>query len=181
MAQHNFPLRGSQILLKPFLATDINDIYVSWLNNKNVMKFSNQRFFVHDNFSCMRYQASFKGSDNLFLGIHSLSEDRLIGTMTAYISRNHGTADVGIMIGDRSLWGMGYGLDAWVTMIDWLLGSKGIRKLTAGTLACNLGMIKVMEQSGMTLEGARKSQEIIEGHPVDVLYYAKFNECKVST
>ena len=70
---------------------------------------------------------------------------------------------------------MGYGLDAWITMTNWLLARKDIRKLTAGTLACNSGMIKLMERSGMVLEATRKSQEIVEKCPVDMLYYAKFN------
>ena len=79
------------------------------------------------------------------------------------------------MIGDKTVWGLGYGQDAWNTLAKWLLARGDIRKLTAGTLACNYGMIKVMERSGMTLEAVRKAQEIVEGHPVDILYYAKFN------
>jgi ribosomal-protein-alanine N-acetyltransferase len=175
MAENSFSLIGEAIVLKPFLAADINDAYIGWLNDQNVMKFSNQRFFVHSMDSCLRYQASFEGTDNLFMSIRRLSDDKLIGTLTAYVASNHGTVDVGIMIGDSTVWGMGCGLDAWNTMTDWLLGRKGIRKLTAGTLACNVGMIKLMERSGMVLEAIRKSQEIVEGVPVDMLYYAKFN------
>lgn len=176
MAKNTFFLRGNKISLKPFLVADINDEYINWLNDKNVMKFSNQRFFVHSYESCMLYRASFEGTENLFIGIHRLSDDKLIGTLTAYFSTNHGTVDVGIMIGNSSLWGMGFGLDAWITFTNWLLGLKGIRKLTAGTLAPNLGMIKLMERSGMILEATRKFQEIFEGRPEDILYYAKFNE-----
>ena len=95
--------------------------------------------------------------------------------MTAYISEHHGTVDVGIMIGNKSTWGLGYGQDAWDTLTNWLLEQKNIRKLTAGTLACNYGMIKLMERSGMTLEAVRKSQEIVDSQPVDLLYYSKFN------
>jgi len=175
MAEIFFSLIGDKIVLKPFSVADINDSYIGWLNDQNVMKFSNQRFFVHNMESCLRYQASFEGTDNLFIGIRRLSDDKLIGTLTAYVAKNHGTVDVGIMIGDCSVWGMGYGLDAWITMTNWLLARKDIRKLTAGTLACNLGMIKLMERSGMVLEAKRKSQEIVEKCPVDMLYYAKFN------
>ena len=175
MAENSFPLRGNTIVLKPFLVADINDVYIGWLNDQNVVKYSNQRFFAHNMESCLRYQASFEGTDNLFMGIRRLLDDKLIGTLTAYVANNHGTVDVGIMIGDCSVWGMGYGLDAWITMTNWLLARKDIRKLTAGTLACNSGMIKLMERSGMVLEATRKSQEIVEKCPVDMLYYAKFN------
>ena len=46
--------------------------------------------------------------------------------------------------------------------------------VTAGTLACNLGMVKLMERSGMTLEGVRKAQELVDGVPEDVVLYARF-------
>jgi len=175
MADQDFSLKGGKVVLKPFLIADINDTYIGWLNDKNVMKYSNQRFLLHGMDSCLRYQASFEGTNNLFMAIRRLSDNDLIGTLTAYIASNHGTVDVGIMIGNQSIWGMGYGLDAWITMTNWLLRRKDIRKLTAGTLACNFGMIKLMERSGMVLEATRKDQEMVDGKAVDILYYAKFN------
>ena len=35
-------------------------------------------------------------------------------------------------------------------------------------------MVKIMEQSGMELEAVRSRQELIEGQPVDLLYFARF-------
>jgi ribosomal-protein-alanine N-acetyltransferase len=175
MVKNDLPLMGNKVEIKRFLASDISNDYISWLNDKNIMRYSNQRFLVHSMDSCLQYYAAFEGSDNLFMGIHRLSDNKLIGTMTAYISKNNGTVDVGIMVGDQCVWGMGYGLDAWITVTNWLLTCQNIRKLTAGTVACNFGMIKLIERSGMILEATRKAQKIIDGCPVDVLYYAKFN------
>lgn len=175
MAESGLILRGSKVLLRPFTASDIDDAYIHWLNDPDVVRFSNQRFLSHDRRSCLRYLASFEGTTNLFMSAHRLSDDRPIGTLTAYVSNHHGTADVGIMIGDKSAWGLGYGQDAWNTLTNWLLARENIRKLTAGTLACNFGMIKLMERSGMVLEAVRKAQEIVEGCPEDILYYATFH------
>lgn len=170
-----FTLRGDKVILRRFNTSDIDDSYIGWLNNPDVVRFSNQRFLTHDRASCLRYLASFEGTKNMFMSVRRLSDGRLVGTLTAYVSSHHGTVDAGIMIGDKSVWGGGYGQDAWDTLTKWLLGRDDIRKLTAGTLACNYGMIKLMERSGMTLEAVRKAQEIVEGQPVDILYYAKFN------
>lgn len=175
MGESSFSLSGDKVLLKSFSVSDINDAYIGWLNDPNVVKFSNQRFLKHDRESCLRYQASFEGTGNLFMSVRRLSDDSLIGTLTAYVARHHGTVDVGILIGDKSVWGQGYGQDAWDTLTNWLLGREDIRKLTAGALACNFGMIKLMERSGMILEAVRKAQEIVEGRPEDILYYAKFH------
>ncbi len=167
-------LRGKKVLLRPFTQADIDDRYIAWLNDPAVVRLSNQRFRKHNRESSLNYLRSFSGTANLFLSARALSDDRQIGTLTAYFSLHHGTVDVGIMIGDTSVWGQGYGQDAWNTLTNWLLEQKGIRKLTAGTTSVNYGMIKLMERSGMTLEAVRKAQEIVDGVPVDILYSAKF-------
>jgi RimJ/RimL family protein N-acetyltransferase len=79
------------------------------------------------------------------------------------------------MIGDRSCWGMGFGQSAWNCLGDFLLCGLEIRKLTGGTLRGNLAMVSIMEKFGMTLEGIRREQEVVEGSLQDLVYYAKFN------
>lgn len=169
-------LHGTLVTLRPFVEADITDAYVGWLNDARVTRFSNQRFLKHDSTSCQRYFRSFEGSDNLLISVVRREDDKAIGTMTAYISRHHETADIGLLIGDPYTWGKGYGQDAWVTLCNWLLGNTGIRKLTAGAVAPNKAMLRIMERSGMQLEGSRKAQELIEGRAEDMHYYGRFKD-----
>ena len=162
------------MVLAPFTADDIGPAYVGWLNDPEVVRFSNQRFRTHDVATCQAYFASFQGSANLFVGVRLRAENRLVGTMTAYRAVHHGTVDIGIMIGDRTCWGQGVGQEAWDLLLGWLLARPDIRKATAGTLACNRGMVRLIERSGMTIEGVRVAQEIVEGEPQDILLYGKF-------
>ncbi len=166
-------LRGDRVRIDSLTTADVSPTYVGWLNDPEVVRFSNQRFRSHDLDSCRAYLASFAGSANLFLSVKTLS-GRAIGTITAYRAVPHQTVDVGIMIGDRACWGGGYGQDAWNTVLAWLLGQPEIRKATAGTLACNRGMVRLMERSGMMLEGTRRAQEIVDGAPHDVVLFGKF-------
>lgn len=167
-------LRGRLLELRPFTEADITPAYLGWLNDPVVTRYSNQRFRKHDADSALAYLRGFDGGPNLFFSAHRIDDGQAVGTLTAYIAPPHGTADVGIMIGERSAWGRGLGQDAWDTLLQWLLQERGLRKVTAGALACNLGMLRLMERSGMQLEGARRAQEIVEGEAVDVLYYARF-------
>ena len=166
-------LRGDKVRLDSFVDADLSDAYIGWLNDPEVTRFSNQRFRQHSRESCGAYLASFEGTPNDFLSVKT-NDGKAIGTMTIYRSVAHGTADVGIMIGDRNYWKGGYGQDAWNTLLDWLLSQGGVRKVTAGTLSCNRGMVRLMERSGMVLEGTRRAQEIVDGEPHDILLYAKF-------
>jgi len=167
-------LAGRLTLLRPFTAADISNEYLGWLKDPEVVRFSNQRFRVHTRETALAFVNSFAGSGNLFLGIRLAENQRLVGTITAYRSQPHQTADMGILIGDRDCWGKGIGLDAWASLMDYLLNICRLRKVTGGTLRCNVGMVRIMERSGMILEAVRIQQELVDQVPQDALYYAKF-------
>lgn len=169
----DLPLRGELVDIRVFGPDDITDAYVGWLNDPVVVRYSNQRFRTHDRQSCADYLSTFAGSDNLFLSVRRRDTGQAIGTMTVYFSRYHRTADVGIMIGASDAWGRGYGQDAWSTVVNWLAGRAGMRKVTAGALASNVPMIRLMERAGMVREAVRARQELMDGEPVDIVLYAR--------
>jgi ribosomal-protein-alanine N-acetyltransferase len=167
-------VHGAKVWLQPFVQADITDRYLGWLNDPQVVRFSNQRFRKHDMANSRSYLASFDGTDNLFLSVRRADTGVAVGTLTVYVTRHHGTADVGILIGDTTVWGLGLGQDAWDTISNWLLQHANVRKITAGTLACNHGMLAVMKRSGMHYEATRMAQEIVAGQAEDIVYYARF-------
>ncbi len=176
MTKRFSPLICERVSLQPVCVNDITNEYVEWLNNPEVVKFSNQRFVKHTLESSLQYLHSFSGTGNLYLSIKDKRSHRLIGSITAYIEPKHGTADMGLMIGNHEVWGQGFGLETWSNLMEYLLNTENLRKVTGGTLATNLGMIKIMERSGMHLEATRQKQEIVDGVPVDILYFAKFKD-----
>lgn len=170
--QHlNLRLTGQWVTLRPFAEADIIPAYVDWLSDSELMKYSNQRFRKHSVSSCRDYLASFKNSDNLFMAI--FRDAQLIGTMTAYVSAIHQTADMGLLIGAQCQ-GQGLGKDAWSTLMDYLF-RVGTRKVTGGTLRCNSAMVRIMEGSGMQADGVRAAQELVDGKSEDIVYFARFN------
>jgi RimJ/RimL family protein N-acetyltransferase len=169
-----FPLIGRKVTLTRFGEQDITERYIGWLNDPVVTRYSNQRFHRHDRKSSRRYLTSFEGTPNLFVSVRRTEDDAAIGTMTVYVSPHHGTADIGILIGDRAVWGRGYGQDAFNALVNFLAREPQVRKITCGTLACNAPMIRLAEHSGMQPDGRRISQELVDGEPVDILYFARF-------
>ncbi len=169
------PLYGRKVELHPFVLQDITPTYIGWLNDPQVTKFSNQRFYLHDEVTSKAYLATFFCTDNIFCSIRTRIDGNAVGTITAYINRHHETADIGLMIGNPASWGKGFGQDAWDTLSDWLLNVIHVRKLTAGTAIGNTGMVKIMQRSGMTKEAVRCAQEIIDGQPHDIVYFARFH------
>lgn len=172
--RQSFPLRGRNVELRLFGEEHINEQYLGWLNDPEVVRYSNQRFQRHDVSSSRAYLQSFQGSGNLFLAIQMAHNGKFVGTMTVYFSIPHETADMGILIGDRSCWGQEVGTDAWSTLMSLLLESGKVRKVTGGTLRCNVGMVKVMLKTGMSPDGVRTGQELVEDVPQDILHFARF-------
>lgn len=167
-------LSTSRIRIREFKEVDITDTYLSWLNDPIVTRFSNQRFRRHTFESSRAYVASFAGTKNSFLLLEQSTNGCPIGTATIYRQTQHGTADIGLMIGDRKCWGKGYGREAWEALLLSLLEETGMRKVTGGTTRSNEAMVRIMEHSGMTLEAVRLRQELIEGKTVDLLYFSRF-------
>lgn len=168
------PLAGDRVLVRPFMAEDISEAYLGWLRDPEVVRFSSQRFRVHTLETCQAYLASFKCSANHFLAICDRQSGAILGTLTVYRSVPYGTADIGIMVGERQVWGQGVGSEAFCLVLSALKESGVIRKITAGTLAVNRGMVRIMEKAGMQHEATRRAQELLDGQPVDVVYHANF-------
>ena len=169
-----FPLSGSKIELRPFTRNHVTTEYLDWLRDPEVLRFSNQRFKKHDQKFSLAYLQSFEKTKNLFLAIHLLATGGFVGTVTAYFSAQHQTADIGLMVGDKSVWGRGIGSDAWLTLMQLLMNSFKIRKITGGTARSNSGMVRIMLKAGMLPDGVRVGQELVDGIPEDILYFARF-------
>lgn len=164
-------LAGDKVVLREFAQEHLTENYVSWLNDSETMKFSENRHRNHTLESCTAYFQSFQGTPHFFFAIEL--DGLHVGNINAYVDRANETADVGILIGERSAWGKGVGLDAWRTMCRFLL-EQGVRKITAGTAATNLGMVKIFQKSGMVEDGVRRKQLLIDGEAVDIVYAALF-------
>lgn len=147
--------------------------YSSWLNDRDVVRYSEQRHFKHTAKSVQSYLDGFDHLSSHIWAIHLVTEDRRhVGNITAHRDVNNNIADMGIMIGDKSVWGQGIGTLAWETISNWLLGD-GIRKIEAGCMATNSGMIKIFDRTGMKFEGKR-DQHFRHGETyVDMLYYGR--------
>lgn len=99
-----------------------------------------------------------------------------IGNINAYVDVHNKTADIGIMVGERAVWGRGFGAEAWIAVCKFLFDELKLRKLTAGTVADNHGMLGIMRKSGMHEEARRRRQMLIGGREVDMIYVAMFRE-----
>jgi len=169
-------IKTERVMLEPFSEKYLSEEYVAWLNDPELMKFSENRHRTHTIDSCRNYLESFENSPNFFWAITLRDSGEHIGNINAYIDTNNSVADVGLLIGEKSVQGKGYGLEAWMAVLDFLLKKQRIRKITAGTMSVNKGMLKIMQRSGMIEDGICKSQFLLNGKEIDAAHMAIFNK-----
>ena len=124
---------------------DISNVYLSWLNDRWLMRYSRQRNCVHTLETARAYLASFRQSRNRFVAIRCRRTRELLGTATIFWHTQEERADVGILIGKP---GLGYGKEAFCAIVDGLIAS-GVPRVTAGTSVSNGAMIRLALSAGM--------------------------------
>ena len=163
-------LNTERLTLMPFSAEFLTQGYVAWLNEPEVVRFSEQRHRSHTVESCRRFAEAFAGGPNhLWAIIEKEQGFGHIGNINTNVDAPNRTADIAILIGDKRAWSQGLGGEAWNAVVNYLLGPAGMRKVTAGAIAENKAMVAIMRASGMAEEGRRRNQMLLGDRPVDVI------------
>jgi RimJ/RimL family protein N-acetyltransferase len=167
-------IQNGRIRLAPFSVRHLTQEYIGWLNDKSLMRYSEQKFCQHSIESSRDYMFSFVGTPNFFWAIEDSTNDKHVGNLNAYVDPRNQTADLGILVGGAPSTSQGIGTEAWMAACDFLFRYSGMRKITAGTLGVNKPMIRVFEKAGMQDDGIRARHVVWEGGEVDMLHFALF-------
>jgi Acetyltransferases, including N-acetylases of ribosomal proteins len=169
-------VQGPRIRLLPFAERFLTQRYVDWLNDPDLMRFSEQRHRRHTMASNAEYVRSFDQPNRYLWAIIDRDDELHVGNVNAYVDANNGVADIGLLIGERGRQGRGLGAEAWMGAIHALFLGAGVRKITGGCAALNLAMIRIMQSAGMVEDGTRRAHVVIDGIAVDVVHRALFRD-----
>jgi len=168
-------IRTPRLVICPFNDRHLNERYVQWLNDKEVVSFSEQRHRHHTFESCAVYWQQIRNSSTLFWAIESRDPELgHLGNISVSFDYANSVADVAILLGEKKIWGRGFGKEAFGAVCEFLLRHESIRKISAGTMACNHGMRGVMRQVGMKDDGYRKRHYELDGEEVDAVFGALY-------
>lgn len=168
-------IESSRLVLAPFQEHHLSERYVQWLNDPDVVQFSENRHRIHSLRSCEQYWRATVEAGNILWAIERKEENNLhIGNLAAYIDTNNAIAELAIIIGERRSWSQGLGLEAWQAAMDWLLDRAKVRKVHAGTMAANSPMLRIFEKSGMSTECVRPRHFLLNNTPMDIVFAGKF-------
>jgi ribosomal-protein-alanine N-acetyltransferase len=156
---------GTRVGLREIAAADVTERYVGWLNDPVTAQFLESRFALHTIESVGDFVAQQLADPAvLMLAIVELDGGAHVGNIkVGPLSPHHGTADVGLLIGERAVWGRGYGTEAIRLATQLGFERLGARKLTASCYSDNAGSAAAFRRAGWTDEGVRPAQFVGAG------------------
>ena len=86
----------SNLKILPFEKKHFTKRYISWLNDKDVVKFSEQRHQKHTRKTCQSYIKSLKKNRGKLFAIELLNR-RHIGNISVHRNIKNSTAEIGIL------------------------------------------------------------------------------------
>jgi RimJ/RimL family protein N-acetyltransferase len=162
----NRTLNGVNIHLRGLNPEDNFCSYFEWFSDQDVMRFLEVRFNPPSSIlDLANFVTSMNESQNsIMAGIFLNDSKAHIGNIKiGSIDKNHSTADVGYLIGERSAWGKGYASQAIQLMVGYAFSDLNLIKLTAGCSQGNEGSRKALINAGFSQEGFLASQLMVDG------------------
>jgi [ribosomal protein S5]-alanine N-acetyltransferase len=179
-------IRGERVTLEIFGKEHITDAYRRWLNDPEVNLFTSRGYYPVTEAECDRYVQICQSPDRIVLAIKDMNE--VFCDKKGNISHHLGnislqkidilsrSAELAIMIGEKSAWGKGYGLEASRLLCAHGFNQLGLHRIYCGTHAKNFGMQKLAFKLGMKEEGASRQAIFKDGVFADVIHYGMLKE-----
>ena len=137
---------------KNFLISHITKEYINWLNDKRVVKFTEQRFFKHDESSVKKFVLkNLNSKKNYLFGI--FFKKKHVGNIKlGPIDKKYKKSDISYIIGKSRLWNKGIATKSIAMISSFAFKILNIKTLRAGSYLSNIGSIKVLEKNGLSFQ-----------------------------
>jgi len=169
---------GQRVSLRPFERSDVGGDYREWINDPDVVRFlASGAFPQTDDALLAYYESNARSDEQVLFAIMEKENGRHIGNARIYsIDWINRKACRGIMIGDKSCWSKGYGVEVINLLSYYAFEILNLRKLTSSTVGDNIGIMKVNEKCGYRQEGCLREEFYRFDRYHDVIYWGILKE-----
>ena len=147
--------------------------YASWMQDPEVRRYLESRFIRYSEKNLAEFIRSSNEAPNILLAGVFL-DGRHVGNIKLNVDAHHKRGEMGILIGEREVWGRGVARQAIGLLADHAFNELGVIKLSAGCYGPNLGSIMAFKAAGFHIEAIRPGHYICDGQSVDGIYLARF-------
>ena len=155
---------GSLVFLRPLERTDLNERYLSWLNDPEVTRYTEVGTFPSTMADLENYYRDVVGAkNNVMLAVVDKKSGQHVGNAKlGPIQWVHRSAIFSILIGEKDLWGKGVGMEATRLMIEYGFNRLNLHRIDLGVFAEHEAAVKCYEKVGFKVEG-RMREDLFQG------------------
>lgn len=167
-------LETERLLLRPFLSTDLEDIYTKWASDPEVTRYT--AWDLHQSYEDTRcylerlFEDYERGRPSQWAVVHK-GDQSLIGSI-GFNQFESSRGDIGYAL-SKAYWNRGLMTEALVRVLAFGFSKCGAHRLQAFCDVEHGASCKVMEKAGMVFEGILKGYCSANGRYHDVRLYAK--------
>ena len=176
-------ISGSQIDLRPITLEDLTDNYVAWMNNYEVVRFTESRFITHTWQSIEEFIRSANNEKTHTFAIIDKDSDKHIGNIKlGGINWNHLFGDVGLIIGLKEYHGRGIATECIRLVTEYAFSRLGLHKVWCGVYEPNIGSLRAFQKAGWEIYATEPHKYFFEGKFIICHYLHKINnKCDYNT
>jgi len=160
-------LRGERVLLRPLGSTDLRRC-VKWFSDPQIIRFLGRNSPVTLAEEERWFRDYERRTDEQIFAIEVGGAH--IGNLGLHkVDRAHRKTEVGIVIGEPTLWSKGYGTEAMHVALRYAFDVLGLNKVSLDVLEYNTRAIRTYERLGFQPEGIHREDAYKDGRFVNVL------------
>jgi diamine N-acetyltransferase len=163
-------IRGERVYLRASERADI-PMFVRWFNDGETLSYLSMRAPMSEasEEAWFTEMMTREGKDAYHFVMCRLEDDQPIGTIGLFhIDLLNGNAGIGIGIGEKQMWGQGYGTDAMNALLDFGFGQLRLERMWLEVYDFNARARRSYEKSGFVLEGTERRAIYMRGQFHDV-------------
>jgi RimJ/RimL family protein N-acetyltransferase len=168
---------GDKIYLRELRTSDLTGPWYTWLNDSDVTTFQNKGIIPNSIEKQTKYYESLiNNSNEVVLAIVEEETQKHIGCVGLHrIDWVHRCAELGIVIGDRDVWGKKFGKQAWQLISNYGFTVLNLHRIFAVIVEGNIASQKSAEAAGFELDGKMRDYLFKNGKYLNAFYYSKIN------
>ncbi|HEU5114552.1 MAG TPA: GNAT family protein [Candidatus Paceibacterota bacterium] len=168
-------LTGHTALLCLPIESDL-PLFTRWINDPEINRFLKHRMPILHAGEKKWFDSLADRKNDVVLTLCTTA-GRPIGVMGMHrIDWINGTATTGAFIGEKSLWGKGYGSDAKMVLLNYAFNTLNLRKICSRVYDFNGRSLAYSKKCGYREEGRLRKHVFRDGNYYDVIELAVFKE-----
>jgi RimJ/RimL family protein N-acetyltransferase len=162
-------LSTARLIIRPFVPSDITEVYLTGLNDPSVIGLTEARHMSWNRHTAEEFVNSANSSTSILLGAFLRPDYKPIGNIRLFnIHPIHRRAELSLLFYDKSEWSRGYATEAVRAVVNFAFSDLKLHRVFADYYSINIASSMMFKKVGFVDEGVFRDHFFVgDGKYVD--------------